>query len=139
MMAKRLRRGCRKNRDTFRAAGDGETRRGPFRPFLEVLENRVLPSMVAAQLLKDINAGNKGSDAAEFVALNGYYYFSASDGAHGNELWRTDGTSAGTALVKDINAGKNSSSPHYLTNVNGVLYFVATDAAHGAELWKSED
>jgi ELWxxDGT repeat protein len=37
--------------------------------------------------------------------FNGALYFQAGDGTHGRELWRTDGTTAGTALVKDINPG----------------------------------
>ena len=45
------------------------------------------------------------------VAMNGDLYFSATDPAHGDELWRSDGTAAGTALVKDIHPGAAKSSP----------------------------
>jgi ELWxxDGT repeat protein len=44
----------------------------------------------------------------------------------GDELWKSDGTAAGTVLVKDI-FPDHSSSPNNLTNVNGTLYFDATD------------
>ncbi|WP_221392200.1 ELWxxDGT repeat protein [Dyadobacter sp. NIV53] len=66
-------------------------------------------------------------------------YFSAQDGTTGAELWKSNGTAAGTVLVKDINPGTNISSfPAYLSNANGTLYFSAVTAANnGRELWKS--
>ena len=49
-----------------------------------------------------------GSNIADFTALgDGRFVFSATDGINGNELWVTDGTSAGTTIVKDINPGTN--------------------------------
>src|SRR5581483_9733466 len=71
-------------------------------------------------------------------------FFLAQDAQHGYELWKSDGTAAGTVLVKDINPGPMASvrtpanySRAYLTNINGVVYFAATDGVHGTELWKS--
>lgn len=60
------------------------------------------------------------------------------DGAHGRELWKSDGTSGGTRLVKDINAGAMPSNPSSLPNVNGTLFFTAREDVHGRELWKSD-
>lgn len=37
--------------------------------------------------------------------------FTANDGTHGTELWKTDGTDAGTPLVKDINKKTLPSAP----------------------------
>jgi ELWxxDGT repeat protein len=66
---------------------------------------------------------------------------------NGKELWKSDGTAAGTVLVNDIFPGWNcyfscyypfSSSPSSLTNVNGTLFFTANDGTNGRELWMSD-
>ncbi len=72
----------------------------------------------------------------ELGSENGTLFFSASDGSNGGELWKSDGTAAGTMLVKDINPSGNS-SPASLTNVNGELFFRADDGSNGVELWRS--
>jgi ELWxxDGT repeat protein len=94
-------------------------------------------------MVKDINAGSSGSipnypDARYLANVGGTLYFSANDGASGRELWKSDGTAAGTVLVKDINAGSGSSNPYSFTNFGGMLFFGATDGASGRELWKSD-
>ena len=116
---------------------------------LEPLEPR-LALTVTAQLLEDINDTENqtwdltpGSSTAEFtvndfVTVGDFSYFSAFDGVHGYELWKTDGTAAGTVMVKDINPGAADSRPWWLTNVNGTLFFAATDETYGHELWKSD-
>jgi ELWxxDGT repeat protein len=73
-----------------------------------------------------------------FTNVNGTLYFVANDGTTGYELWKSDGTSAGTRLVRNINSGGNSSYPRYLTNVSGTLFFSADDGTKGHELWKSD-
>jgi ELWxxDGT repeat protein len=65
-------------------------------------------------------------------------YFIANDGTSGFELWKTDGSAAGTVLVKDIIPGPVSATPENLANVDGVLYFSANDGLVGQELWKSD-
>jgi ELWxxDGT repeat protein len=67
-----------------------------------------------------------------------HLYFAAEDGAHGLELWRTDGTPEGTVLVRDIAPGSASSYPRELVAAGGRLYFRATNGNHGFELWESD-
>ena len=44
-----------------------------------------------------------------------------------SELWRSDGTPAGTYRIKDIKPGPESSSPNSFTVFNNLLYFTAGD------------
>lgn len=81
------------------------------------------------------------SDPSSGVQMGGFFYFAASEGPNGStgrELWRTDGTPAGTTLVRDIRPGAADSSPRLFTVAGNTLYFVADDGAHGEELWKSD-
>ena len=48
-------------------------------------------------------------------------------GTKGEELFKSDGTGAGTKRVKDINAGGGGSAPSFLTNVGGTLFFSANE------------
>ncbi|MEO0333399.1 MAG: hypothetical protein AAF223_17230, partial [Bacteroidota bacterium] len=56
---------------------------------------------------------------------------------HGQELWSTDGTTAGTVLVEDINKGSESSNIFQMKTVDNALVFVADDGINGPELWGS--
>ncbi|QHT70450.1 T9SS type A sorting domain-containing protein [Rhodocytophaga rosea] len=118
-------------------------------------------TLVTAQptLVKDINTDpdyiyNNSLWPENLTAINGVVYFTGSSEKTGRELWRSDGTAAGTYQVKDINPGISSSNPSYLLNVNGTLFFIANyrlyynsdesgpnpDAGKGSgfELWKSD-
>ncbi len=72
-----------------------------------------------------------GSAAENLVDVNGTLFFTANDGTTGVELWKSDGTAAGTTLVKDIRGGGPTSDPRRLTNVNGTLFFTANDGTTG--------
>ena len=92
-------------------------------------------------LVKDINPGAGSSSLGLLTGsstnVNGTLYFAATDGTHGDELWKSDGSSSGTVLVADAQPGLGGTYPQYLTNVNGTLFYTASHLAEGRELWKS--
>ena len=104
---------------------------------VESLEARALLSSTPA-MVADINPGGTTSTASDLGAVGSTTNFTADDGRHGQELWKSDGTAAGTGMIKDIDPGDVSSNPRALINVNGTLFFTANDGVHGKELWKSD-
>jgi ELWxxDGT repeat protein len=67
-------------------------------------------------------------------------YFTAIDGKHGLELWKSDGTRKGTKLVRSINpsSAREAADISNLVALRKRLYFSANDGKHGLELWKSD-
>lgn len=98
-----------------------------------------LPAAAAGQpsLVKDINPGGS-SNPTELTKVGNTLFFAANDGVHGTELWKSDGTGAGTKMVKNIRPYGKSSNPQNLVNVNGTLFFTANDGTHKTQLWKSD-
>lgn len=60
-------------------------------------------------------------------------WFAARDAEHGEELWVTDGTEAGTALFLDLVPGQGSSEPFAFAAANGKLFFTAA-----SRLWVTD-
>ena len=75
---------------------------------------------------------------SDLTALGNVVLFIANDGAHGRELWKTDGTRDGTTLVKDIFPGAERGIYSGLLHAGGLVFFNAEDPEHGAQLWRSD-
>jgi trimeric autotransporter adhesin len=95
-------------------------------------------------LVKDFNPASNDIffyGVGPCLLLDGVLYMGVDDGSHGNELWKSDGTEAGTVLVKDINSGGTGfgyASPYGFAALNGLLYFAVADDGDGPALWRSD-
>jgi ELWxxDGT repeat protein len=98
------------------------------------------------QILKDFNPANiiSNADPGHFVRVaNNKIVFTAKTSSLGEELYVTDGTTAGTFLLMDINPGTadmlNWNDGFTQFHSDGQrAYFFANDGIHGAELWTSD-
>ncbi|MEZ5988768.1 MAG: hypothetical protein R3F30_06540 [Planctomycetota bacterium] len=79
-----------------------------------------------------------GGYGRKFAVLNGRILYQASTREEGDELWSSDGTTAGTSMLADIRPGPWSSRPQGFTVVGNRAFFQADDGAHGPELWVTD-
>src|SRR5688572_6579781 len=103
---------------------------------LEPVESRLVCSAVAVAEL-----GPRDLTASDLIATDRHVYFRGKTEAHGAELWRTDGTPAGTALVRDIAPGRESSHVRMLARVNDKVFFAAYEGGGSSEvasIWTSD-
>lgn len=81
-------------------------------------------------LIKDINPEPYTSSISylypsSIVGGSKTLYFVADDGVHGPDMWKSDGTSAGTVLIKDIVPGFTTFKG--AVNIDDHLYYVTYD------------
>ncbi len=101
-------------------------------------------------LVKDIRPGQASSQLYALAPFGDGVLFVADDGVHGFELWRSDGTPAGTQMVIDLVPGLANGCPRHDAGGNGYQGFVfaergarralfaATDGTGGIELWRTD-
>jgi ELWxxDGT repeat protein len=76
--------------------------------------------------------------------VNGIFFFQGNDYtldpefAANAQLWKSDGTVAGTKLVKDIDVDGTSFLAGSFIVIDQTLLFVANDGVSGYELWQSD-
>lgn len=72
--------------------------------------------------------------AGRFETVGDRLAFRANDGVHGEELWASDGTAAGTRRVADV-AIPGGSAPSEITAVGDLVFFSALQLGPGRELF----
>ena len=84
-----------------------------------------------ASLLACGDPHTPASRPSGFADVGGTLFFTADDGIHGRELWKSDGTKAGTVLVKDIDPDDDGDDygPIDLTGVGGRCSSPSTTAS----------
>jgi len=86
----------------------------------------------------------EGSGAAPgkppLFKLDNQAYFINAPATTGADLWKSDGTTAGTVIVKDItSAGEGNITFRFMDQINDLLYFITLDSATGnSSLWQSD-
>lgn len=91
-------------------------------------------------LVKDIRPGVFGSEPSDLTGVGDTLYFRVGSGPVG-ELWKSDGTAAGTVFVEDValvREWEGGSGPTDLTSLGGTLFFIASDGFSGVQLWRSD-
>lgn len=96
-------------------------------------------------MITDLYPGDTGAEPDFLTAIGSRVFFVAysrrADDTDDFEIWRSDGTKAGTVMLKNINPGgfpDGYSQAIGLQNVGGILRFYADDGVHGLEPWRSD-
>src|SRR5262249_46451642 len=97
----------------------------------------------STRFIADVDPGTNGSRIGEpaTVVMSGVAYFMASNQSYppgtNEELWRSDGTAAGTYQVVDLNPA-GGSAPQEKGIAGGTLFFSATPGTSGPVLYATD-
>ena len=99
-------------------------------------------ALPAQTMVADVNTqppyvDTMGSNPRTFRTLAGLCWFTAGDGARGNQLWVSDGTTAGTRVVRMM-PRDDIFQPGSFVELNGVVYFTAYSMSEQYALWRSD-
>lgn len=95
------------------------------------------------QLVAQVSSGRFAPDFGapkQITAVGDTLYFVVDDGADAWELWRSDGTTAGTAMVSSQPRSDafSAAAPSELVALGDTLLFSQEDPETGNELWRSD-
>jgi len=88
-----------------------------------------------AELVTNVNPPDGTSCPWDLVAAGNYVYYKHVLPDYGNEIWRTNGTAAGTARF-ELLPGSNGGWLAEMAAVEDELYFTGDDGITGLELWR---
>ena len=111
------------------------------RPLFLLLALLAFPAMaLEPYLVKDVNPVPvpSGSDPSHPVVLGGAVLFFADDGVSGRELWRSDGTAAGTWQLSETSPGELPDPRPALVTERLYFFLSAHPLGSFASLWVSD-
>jgi ELWxxDGT repeat protein len=113
-----------------------------FLSVVALLNSPVLlfPAPLMPRLVKDFNTNTESTAFASppFALLNGIAYFCARDPFEGWELWRSDGTEAGTWMVLGLEPRPGNLSPANVVVWKNQIFFSAVFGTNQTALMKSD-
>lgn len=92
-------------------------------PAVAALAVAALPAQELVREIQPFLAQSRTSNPQNFCTAAGFTWFAADDAQRGVELWRTDGTPAGTQMFADLVPGAAGSFPALLREFAGGLAF----------------
>jgi ELWxxDGT repeat protein len=93
------------------------------------------PQIMGVATSHNFKSNNRSQN---FSLIGNVMIFGAYDAANGIELWKTDGTAAGTSLLKDIKPGVGNSTPAAFCKIGNEMFFSAMQTGFERKLWKTD-
>ncbi len=106
----------------------------------KITQTLILPFIIgSATLLTGCGGGGSSSTETDTspVSTLSSYFFAGTTQESGTEIWKSDGTEAGTVQVKEINDYAGS-DPYNYTQVGAKVFFLAITRSSSTDLWVTD-